>query len=82
MTIEGEKDKLIFNQIQTILKKFNNKEDIALLLLSVLNDKFSKEESKEETSNNITICLDEEESNENNDTNSNDNDIRIREKYI
>ena len=75
MTIEGEKDKLIFNQIQTILKKFNNKEDITLLLLSVLNDKFSKEESKEETSNNNMICLDEEESNENNDTNSNDNDI-------
>ena len=65
MIIEGEKDKLIFNQLQTTLKKFNKKDDITLLLLSVLNDKFSKEENKEETSNNIEICLDEEEPKEN-----------------
>ena len=67
MTIEGEKDKLIFNQLMTTIKKFNQKDDITLLLLSVLNDKFSKEENKEETINNIEICLDEEEPKESQD---------------
>jgi len=75
MTIEGEKDKLIFHQIQTTIKKLNKKDDIALLLLSILNDKFSKEENKEETSNNIEICLDEEESKERNDIIIINNDI-------
>ena len=75
MKIEGDKDKLILEQLQTTIRKFNNENDIILLLLSVLNDKFSNEEikeNKEDTSNNLVICLDEENSNESNDNISNE----------
>ena len=72
MKIEGDKDILILEQLQTTMTKFNNKNDIILLLLSVLNDKFSNEENKEDTSNNLVIYLDEENSNESNDNISND----------